>query len=102
MKRQSVRPGLSGLAQVNGRNGISWEEKFKFDLRYIEKVTLWRDIFLVLQTIFKSFVTRENVNRNGFDTDEDYGCHLLTAGIITADEYFKRCKLAETEIINYE
>ena len=42
MKRQSVRPGLSGLAQVNGRNNISWEDKFKYDLEYIKKISLWK------------------------------------------------------------
>lgn len=87
MKRQSVKPGLSGLAQVNGRNGISWEDKFKYDLLYIEKISLWRDISLVFKTIFKSFVKKENINREGFDTDENYGDYLLRTKQITINEY---------------
>lgn len=87
MKRQSVKPGLSGLAQVNGRNGISWEDKFKYDLLYIEKISLWRDISLVFKTIFKSFVKKENINREGFDTDENYGNYLLRTKQITVNEY---------------
>lgn len=102
MKRQSVKPGLSGLAQVNGRNGISWEDKFKYDLEYIERISLLKDISLVLKTIFKSFVKKENINREGFDTDEDYGHHLLTCGAISKEEYLKKCKIAETEITKYE
>lgn len=87
MKRQSVKPGLSGLAQVNGRNGISWEDKFKYDLQYIEKISFWSDISLVFKTVFKSFVKKENINREGFDTDENYGDYLLRTKQITVNEY---------------
>lgn len=86
-RRQNVRPGLSGLAQINGRNGISWEEKFEFDLKYIEHVSLWKDIKIVSNTIFKAFVKKENIDRQGFDTDEDYGDYLLRNKRITQDTY---------------
>ena len=97
-RRQNVKPGLSGLAQVNGRNGISWEEKFKFDLKYIEHVSLWKDIKIVLSTIFKAFVKKENIDRQGFDTDEDYGDFLLRTKQISVEIYKDKRLLAENLI----
>ncbi|MBQ5900565.1 MAG: sugar transferase [Clostridia bacterium] len=55
--RHTVRPGLSGLAQVNGRNAIAWESKLQYDLTYIENITFCGDISLIIQTIFKVFET---------------------------------------------
>ena len=52
--RHDVRPGLSGLAQVHGRNVISWEEKFAWDLKYVKKITFWGDVTIVLQTVVKT------------------------------------------------
>lgn len=101
-RRQNVRPGLSGLAQINGRNGISWEEKFKFDLKYIEHVSLWKDIKIVLSTIFKAFVKKENIDRQGFDTDEDYGAFLLRNKQITVHEHEHGLFKANEAIIAYE
>ena len=77
MKRQNVKPGLSGLAQISGRNNISWEDKFKHDLQYIKKVTFWKDLLLIFKTIGKAFIKKENIDREGFATDEDYGKYLL-------------------------
>ena len=87
MKRQSVRPGLSGLAQVNGRNNISWEDKFKYDLDYCKKISFWKDLSLVFKSIGKAFVKKENIDRDGFATDEDYGDYLLRKKIISFDYY---------------
>lgn len=55
-KRHDVRPGLSGLAQVNGRNSISWEQKFKYDVEYVEKISFLRDFQILLLTVKKVFV----------------------------------------------
>jgi undecaprenyl phosphate N,N'-diacetylbacillosamine 1-phosphate transferase len=52
-KRHSVRPGITGWAQVNGRNAISWEEKFKLDVEYATKVNFWLDLKIVLLTVKK-------------------------------------------------
>lgn len=52
--RHDVRPGLSGLAQVHGRNAISWEEKFSWDLEYVKKITFWGDVTIILQTVIKT------------------------------------------------
>ncbi len=51
--RHDVRPGLTGLAQANGRNAISWDDKLAFDVRYVSKITLWSDFKIIIQTIFK-------------------------------------------------
>lgn len=58
--RHDVRPGLTGLAQINGRNAISWEERFKFDLEYVNNITFKNDISILLKTIKKVF-ERENI-----------------------------------------
>lgn len=53
--RHDVKPGLTGLAQVNGRNGITWEEKFNYDLQYVKNVTFLGDCKIILQTVQKVF-----------------------------------------------
>ncbi|MBO5136232.1 MAG: sugar transferase [Clostridia bacterium] len=52
--RHDVRPGLSGLAQVNGRNAITWEEKFKYDLEYVNNISFLLDIKIIFRTVFKA------------------------------------------------
>ena len=99
MKRQSVKPGLSGLAQVNGRNNITWEDKFEYDLKYIDRISFWKDLGIVFQSIFKAFVKKDNIDRDGFDTDEDYGDHLLRTGKVTNDEYDNKLLNAK-ELVN--
>ena len=61
-RRHEVRPGLSGLAQVNGRNGISWEEKFEYDVTYVDNITFLGDCKIIFQTVWKAFVKSENIN----------------------------------------
>ena len=61
-RRHEVRPGLSGLAQVNGRNGISWEEKFEYDVTYVDNITFLGDCKITFQTVWKAFVKSENIN----------------------------------------
>lgn len=60
-KRHRVRPGLTGLAQVNGRNAITWEEKFKWDVKYLENITLLNDLRIVIAT-FLIVINREGVS----------------------------------------
>ena len=92
--RHSVRPGLTGLAQVSGRNNISWEQKFEYDLRYIKKITLWKDIKIIFQTAFKVF-KRSDVVREGTVSDIDYGDYLLRELAITEAEYNEKQKEAK-------
>ena len=89
--RHDVRPGLSGLAQVNGRNNITWEQKFDYDLQYIKKITLFGDIGLIFKTVFKVF-KRENTVRDGTATDVDFGDWLLQEGVISKSEYEEKLK----------
>lgn len=88
-KRHNVRPGLSGLAQVSGRNNITWEQKFEYDLKYIEKITLLGDIKIIFQTIFKVF-KREDTVREGTVSDIDFGDWLLEKGAINEEEYKRK------------
>jgi lipopolysaccharide/colanic/teichoic acid biosynthesis glycosyltransferase len=63
-KRHNVRPGITGWAQVNGRNAISWEDKFKFDIWYVDNQSLWLDFKILLLTVKKVFV-REGISADG-------------------------------------
>lgn len=86
-RRHSVMPGLTGLAQVNGRNNISWEKKFEYDLEYIDGgITLAKDIKIILQTVGKVFA-RDDVVRDGTVSDLDFGDYLLEKGEINQEEY---------------
>ena len=60
-KRHNVKPGITGLAQVNGRNAINWEEKFKFDIEYVENISLILDIKILYLTII-NVIIRKNIN----------------------------------------
>lgn len=95
--RHTVRPGLSGLAQVNGRNAIAWENKFDYDLEYIENITFFGDISLIFETIIKVF-KREDISEEGMETAEDLGDYLLRIGKIDEKTYSENC-LKEKEII---
>lgn len=85
-KRHSVRQGLTGLAQVNGRNNITWEEKINYDLQYIDKITFINDCKIILNTILKVF-KREDISTNGMETAEDLGDYLLKNQNINLIDY---------------
>ena len=97
--RHSVRPGLTGLAQVSGRNNITWEEKFEFDLQYINSgITLWNDIKIIFMTVGKVF-KREDTVREGTVSDMDFGDWLIEQGKIEKTEYDEKQKEAK-ELMN--
>lgn len=64
LRRHEVRPGVSGWAQVNGRNAITWEEKFKYDVWYVENQSFWLDMKIIWMTIKKVFA-REGISADG-------------------------------------
>ncbi len=70
--RHDVRPGLSGYAQVHGRNAISWDEKFDLDIEYIRKITFIGDVKIIFLTVFKSFVKQEGISSATSATMEDF------------------------------
>lgn len=84
--RWNVRPGLTGLAQISGRNALSWEDKLKADITYVSGCSLWMDIKILFGTVRKVFV-RENVDYDGSNAETDYGDWLLESGQITREEY---------------
>ena len=86
-RRHSIRPGLTGLAQVSGRNNITWEQKLQYDLTYLDGgITLFGDIKILFMTVFKVF-KREDVVRDGTVSDMDFGDWLLQRGEVTKEEY---------------
>ena len=86
-RRHSVRPGLTGLAQVNGRNNITWEKKFEYDLEYIDSgITLMGDIRIILGTVGK-VLKREDTVREGTESDMDLGDWLLEKAVVTEEAY---------------
>ena len=89
--RHSARPGLSGLAQVKGRNAITWDEKLDWDLKYIAKISFAGDLAILLDTI-SAVLSKEP---QGTDLYPDYGDELLRDGKISK-EYYDR-KMAEAE-----
>ncbi len=87
--RHDVRQGLTGLAQCSGRNNMTWEQKFAYDLEYVSKITLWKDIKILFKTVFK-VLKRDGINEEGMATAEDYGDYLLKIGVIDKDEYIEK------------
>ena len=86
-KRHNVKPGLTGLAQVSGRNAVSWENKLSTDLKYIENITFLGDLKIVIKTVTNVFISHEGITEDGMATATDYGDYLLQNGKISAEEY---------------
>ncbi len=70
-RRHEVKPGITGWAQVNGRNAITWEEKFKYDVWYVDNLNLWLDIKIIFMTII-NVIKGEGVNQPGHATMEEF------------------------------
>ena len=86
-KRHTVRPGLTGLAQVNGRNNITWEEKFAYDLQYIDNgITFANDVKIIFQTVGK-VLKRSDTVREGTVSDVDFGDWLMEQGNVDQATY---------------
>jgi lipopolysaccharide/colanic/teichoic acid biosynthesis glycosyltransferase len=70
-RRHTIKPGLTGLAQINGRNGISWSNKFDYDLKYLNNIGFFTDVSIILKTIGK-VLKREKINSNDKITMEKF------------------------------
>ena len=70
--RHDVRPGLSGYAQVNGRNSITWTRRFELDCEYVKKITFLGDLKIIGQTVGKAFIKQEGISSETCDTMEDF------------------------------
>lgn len=98
-KRHSVLPGLTGLAQVNGRNAIAWEDKLDRDLKYIERITFLGDMKIILQTVAKVLKKSDTV-REGTVSDMDFGDYLLARGLVDTENYEAKQKEAKEILAN--
>ena len=70
-RRHEVKPGITGWAQVNGRNAVSWEERFTMDVWYVDHVSLWLDVKILFLTLVKVF-KREGISQEGVATREEF------------------------------
>jgi lipopolysaccharide/colanic/teichoic acid biosynthesis glycosyltransferase len=70
-RRHEVKPGITGWAQINGRNTISWEEKFDLDVWYVDNQSIWLDIKILCMTI-KKVITRSGINQDGEVTTKNF------------------------------
>ena len=75
-RRHKVTQGLTGLAQVSGRNNISWEEKLAYDQEYVKHITFLGDLKIIFKTI-GNVLKKEDINTDGMATAEDFGDYLL-------------------------
>lgn len=98
-KRHTAKPGLSGLAQINGRNSISWEDKMNWDIEYIEKCGFFEDIRIIFLTVKKAFIKQEGITQDDMATAEDYGDYLLRTEKISRKEYDNKQEMAK-KILN--
>ena len=98
-RRHDVCPGLTGLAQVNGRNNITWEQKFEYDLLYIDRgITFLGDLKIIIQTVGK-VLKRSDTVREGTVSDMDYGDWLMMEGKVDQATYDEKQKEAR-ELLN--
>lgn len=88
-RRHSVRQGLTGLAQCSGRNAMTWEQKFEYDLQYIDNITFINDMKIIIKTILAVF-KREGITEEGMATAVDLGDYLISSGRISQEVYEKK------------
>ena len=94
-----MRPGLTGLAQVNGRNSISWAKKLEYDVEYIQNITFIGDLKILLKTFITVFKREGITDTKDTNFDMDLGDFLLKNGEIDKQEYEEKQKAAQ-ELIN--
>lgn len=99
--RHTAKPGLSGLAQVNGRNAIKWEDKLDWDLKYIENVSLLEDLGIILKTVKTAFIKQEGITDGDMATAEDFGDYLLNNGKVSQEDYNNK-QMEAKKILNQE
>lgn len=92
--RHTVKPGLSGLAQVEGRNAITWELKFEYDLKYIQYISFKQDFRILFKTVQKAFLKQNDKESKETDLADDYGDWLLLNDRVSQAEYAQLQKIA--------
>ena len=96
-RRHTVRPGLTGWAQVNGRNALLWENKLRYDLEYLDRLGFWMDVKIIFLTVACLF-RHDDVSAEGMATAEDLGDYLLRIGAVTAEEYEEKQQDSEKQL----
>ena len=99
-QRHTVRPGLTGLAQVSGRNAIAWKDKLTTDLEYVNKITFFADAKIVLKTVGKVFL-QEGITEEGMATAADLGDYLLFENLVSQTEYAEKQNEAKELLAAY-
>ncbi len=94
-RRHEVRGGLTGLAQVMGRNAIDWETKLELDLKYIDNITFLGDMKIIFRTMITAFIKREGITEAEMATALDYGDYLLRNQKVVKQEYERKQKEAK-------
>lgn len=94
--RHLIRPGLTGLAQVNGRNAINWDDKLNYDLEYLNKITFLKDLKIIIKTFF-IVLKRSDINQQGMETNMELGEYLLYKGEINIEKYNQVTKIIEVK-----
>ena len=92
-RRHKVTQGLTGLAQVSGRNNISWEEKLAYDQEYVKHITFLGDLKIIFKTI-GNVLKKEDINTDGMATAEDFGDYLLRTGKVDQTTYDRKQRIA--------
>ena len=92
-RRHKVTQGLTGLAQVSGRNNISWEEKLAYDQEYVKHITFLGDLKIIFKTI-GNVLKKEDINTDGMATAEDFGDYLLRTGQVDQETYDRKQRIA--------
>ena len=93
-RRHTVRQGLTGLAQVNGRNAIEWEMKLAYDVEYVKNISFINDLKIVVATV-KAVLKSDGINAEGMATAEDYGDYLLRIEKVNQEEYDQKVLLSQ-------
>ena len=91
--RHSVRPGLSGLAQTRGRNALAWDKKLETDLEYIQDITFWGDVKIIVNTVRQVFFREKghaDTDLDEVDITDDYCDYLLKRGMVTREVYDRK------------
>ena len=98
-KRHLVRQGLTGLAQCNGRNSLSWDNKLQYDVNYIENgITFLGDVKIIYRTIEKVF-KKEGITMDDMATAADFGDYLLSEGRVSECEYAQKQQEAKEYVM---
>ena len=92
-RRHKVAQGLTGLAQVSGRNNISWEEKLAYDQEYVKHIIFLGDLKIIFKTI-GNVLKKEDINTDGMATAEDFGDYLLRTGQVDQEIYDRKQRIA--------